>query len=459
MGGAKILAYNQATLTARPAIDLLMSLLSRHSATLQPPQNQAVSIRHPALRVAAGIVLTLCGLSHAHAKEGDGRPGANMPTPVTAATARQQSMPVWLDVQGTVIPRNYVIVMPRVMGLLQSVDYLEGKPVKEGQLLATIDPRPYRILVEQARAQLMRDQAQLAGSQSDLERYETLLTQDSISAQQVVDQRAIVAQLKGTVAADQAALDNAQLQLDWTRITAPRSGITGLRQVDRGNIVGTTGAIGGGLTSLTGAASTSTPIVTIAQVQPITVIFAIAQIYLPRVFERMRGATLPVQAWDQRRTTLLDSGKVIAVENQINSATGTVMIKALFTNPHMTLFPNQFVNVKMLVDTLDTATVVPSSAIATGASGSYVYVIDNNNKVSVRAVTTAVSDQDYTAISAGLKVGERVVTDGLDRLKEGNTIQIVAQYGSNTTPGTASSHTDQQSRASRGPEHKRGTSP
>jgi multidrug efflux system membrane fusion protein len=381
-----------------------------------------------------GVMSVLYALSPAHAKDGDGRTGGNMPVPITAATVQQQSMPVWLDAQGTVTPRNYVSVMPRVAGQLQSVDFREGQPVKAGQLMATIDPKPYRILVEQAQAQLLRDQAQLGGAQSDLERYETLLAQDSISAQQVADQRATVEQLKGSLASDKAALDNAQLQLDWTRITAPISGVAGMRQVDVGNMVGTSGAIGGGGSSLTGTASTSTPIVTIAQLQPITVTFAIPQSQLPRVLNRLRGATLPVQAWDQRRATQLDSGKVIAVDNQINVATGTVMIKAEFANPRMALFPNQFVNVRLLVDTLRTAFVVPSAAIATGTSGSYVYVIDNTDKVSVRPVTTVISNQDYTAVSSGLKIGERVVTDGLDRLKAGSTIQVVAEYGQKAAP-------------------------
>jgi membrane fusion protein, multidrug efflux system len=399
---------------------------------------------------------------YSFAKDGEGAPGANIPpVPVTATTAKQQSMPVWIDVQGTVIPLNYVNVMPRVAGLLQSVDFREGQTVKEGQVLATIDPRPFRIQVDQARAQLLRDEAQLSGAQSDLERYEILLSQDSIAVQQVVDQRATVAQLKGTVASDKAALENAQLQLEWTRITSPRSGIVGLRQVDVGNMVGTTGAIGGGGSALSGTASTSTPIVTIAQVQPITATFAIAQNQLPAVLDRMRSAKLPVQAWDQRRTRLLDSGAVIAVDNQINTATGTVMIKAQFANSRLTLFPNQFVNVRMLVDTLASAIVVPSAAIASGASGNYVYVIDDANKVSVRPVTTGVTNQDYTAISTGLKAGERVVTDGLDRLRAGSTIQVVAQYGSgNAAPADPKGRLkDGKPEAMQNGQQNRGTSP
>jgi multidrug efflux system membrane fusion protein len=379
------------------------------------------------LRRLTGFALLACSISMACAKEGDARPGGNSPTPVTAATVQRQSMPVWIEAQGTVAPRNYVSVMPRVAGLLSSVNFREGQSVKAGQLLATLDAKPYRILLEQAQAQTMRDQATLTGAKSDLLRYETLLAQDSIADQQVTTQRALVAQLAGTVAADKAATNNAQLQLDWTRITAPISGITGLRQVDAGNMIGTTGAIGGGVSALSGTATATTPIVTIAQVQPVTVLFAIPQTQLPAVLKRMRSqAALPVQAWDQRRTTQIDTGKVIALDNQINAATGTVMIKAQFQNPRMALFPNQFVNAKLLVDTLDNVLTVPAAAIATGAPGSYVYVIDSSNKVKLRTVSTGVTDKDTTSITAGLKLGERVVTDGLDKLRDGSLVQIVA---------------------------------
>jgi multidrug efflux system membrane fusion protein len=406
---------------------------------------------------AVGIFILLKVLPASQAKPGEAPPGAGMAIPVTAGTAQQQSMPVWVDAQGTVTPRTYVSVMPRVAGLLQSVDFREGQLVKAGQLLATIDPRPFRIQMEQAQGQLLRDQAQLSGAESDLERYETLLKQDSISGQQVADQRATVAQLKGTVAADRAALDNAQLQLEWTRITAPTSGIVGLRQVDVGNIVGTNGAIGGGTGALSGATTAAPPIVTIAQLQPITVTFPVAQVQLPAILDRMHSAELPVQAWDQRRSAQLDTGKVIAVDNQVNVATGTVTIKAEFANARMNLFPNQFVNVRLLLDTLGTAVVVPSAAIAMGASGNYVYVIDASNKVAVRPVTPGASDRDYTAISSGLKAGERVVTDGLDRLKDGSTVQIVGQYGSDNAEPESPAE-DKPDGAHRGP-HKRDAIP
>ena len=264
-----------------------------------------------------------------HAKDDPAHPVGEMVIPVTMSAAQKQSMPVWIEAQGTVTPRNYVNVMPRVAGLLQSVSFKEGQTVKVGQLLANIDPRPFQIQVAQAAATLLKDQAQLDGAQTDLEKYESLLKQDSIAVQQVTDQRTMVAQLKGTVASDRATKENAALQLEWTRIVAPINGVVGLRQVDVGNMVGTGGAIGGGNSSLAGGVvSSSVPIVTIAQIQPITVNFAIPQNQLPTILDRLHGASIPVQAWDQRRIAQLDSGKVAAVDNQINSATGTVMIKA-----------------------------------------------------------------------------------------------------------------------------------
>ena len=375
------------------------------------------------------------------ARDDEKRSGGDMPIPVTMGEARQQAMQVWVDAQGTVTPRNYVNVMPRVAGQLQSISYKEGQSIKAGQLLANIDPRPYKIQVDIATATLQKDQAQLDGAQLDLDRYETLLKQDSIAVQQVADQRTTVAQLKGTVASDKANKDNAELQLEWTRILSPITGVVGLRQVDVGNMVGTTGVIGGGASSLaSGSVSSSVPIVTIAQVQPITVTFAIPQNQLPAILEHIHGAAISVQAWDQRRTTLLDTGKVAAVDNQINTATGTVMIKAEFSNSKMTLYPNQFVNVRMLVDTIDNSIVVPSAAIASGGHGNYLYVIGNEDKVSMRTVTTGVTNKDLTAITAGLAVGERVVTDGLDRLKDGSKIQVVTPADTSGANPGASHH-------------------
>ncbi len=400
-------------------------------------RNQIFSVL--SLIIVSAVLCSIIPMNSIAKDEPGSRPGGDIPIPVTMSAAQKQSMPVWIEEQGTVTPRNYVNVMPRVAGLLQNINFKEGQNVKTGQLLAVIDPRPFQIQVDQAAATLQKDQAQLDGAQTDLDKYETLLKQDSIAVQQVVDQRATVAQLKGVVASDKAAKENAELQLEWTRIIAPISGIVGLRQVDVGNMVGTSGAIGGGNSSLAGGVvSSSIPIVTIAQAQPITVIYAVPQNQLPTVLERLHGAAIPVQAWDQRRTTLLDSGKVVAVDNQINSATGTVMIKAEFANSKLTLYPNQFVNVRMLVDTIQNAVVVPSAAVATGGKGSYVYVIGNDDKVALRLVTAGVTNKDLTAISAGLAVGERVVTDGLDRLKDGSKIQVVVPADTSSSDGTGS---------------------
>jgi len=414
-----------------------MKTQPQHHELRQPLHGLKRFVRGYGVFAAAGVILALFALLPTYAKNTGKQAGADAPIPVTATTVQKQSVPVWIDAQGTVTPLNYVNVMPRVAGLLESIDFKEGQSVKAGQLLATIDPRPYRIQLEQTRAQLAKDQAQLDGAQSDLKRYETLLKQESISDQQVEDQRALVAQLNGTVAVDKTAVDNAKLQLDWTRITAPTSGIAGLRLVDAGNMLGTSGAIGGGTNSLSGTVPASTPIVTIAQMQPISVTFAIAQNQLPMILDRLRAkADLPVQAWDQRRKTQLDGGKIIAVDNQINTSTGTVMLKSEFPNARKALFPNQFVNVRLLVDTLEDALVVPSAAIAIGAPGSYVYVIDSSDKVAVRKVTTSASNLDYTAIDSGLEVGERVVTDGLDRLREGSTVKVVAEYGASKSAST-----------------------
>ena len=377
--------------------------------------------------LAAGSLALLGGEHAAQAQMPGGKGGMAKgempPQPVTASVAKTQDVPVWLTALGTVTPRSYVNVMPRVAGLLQSVDYKQGQTVKAGQLLAQIDPRPFRIAVEQAQAQLEQTQAQLAGAQSDLLRYETLLKQDSISAQQVSDQRATVAQLKATLDANKAALDNAKLQLSWTRITAPVGGLAGLRPVDAGNMVTTSGAVGSNTSSSTNSAS---PVATIAQVQPVDVTFALPQQQIGEVVSQlMAGKQLQTQSWDARNTQLLETGKLVAADNQINSATGTLNLRAEFANPKLALFPNQFVNVRLLVRTIPNAIVVPTTAVAVGAPGTYVYVIGPDNKVKMRVVKTGVAFDNLTQIVSGLKPGERVVTDGLDRLRDGREVKVV----------------------------------
>jgi multidrug efflux system membrane fusion protein len=366
-----------------------------------------------------------------------GAPGG--PTPVTAAVARVQAVPVWLTALGTVTPRSYVNVMPRVTGLLQSVHYREGQMVKAGQLLAQIDPRPFQIAVEQAQGVALRDQAQLDGAKLDLTRYQTLQAQDSIAHQQVDDQKALVAQYTATLAADRAALDNAKLQLNYTRIVAPVSGLAGFRPVDAGNMVNTSGAIGASAQTASGTATgtNTTPIVTLAQVQPVTVTFAIPQEQVGPVLEHLYAGKAPlVEAWDARNSQQLATGKLLAADNQISTTTGTLNLKAAFANQKLTLYPNQFVNVRLRVATLDKAVVVPSSAVAVGAPGTFVYVIGTDNKVAIRKITPGVSDAGLTVVTSGLQTGEKVVTDGLDRLRAGATVRIVtAQTGNNAGKG------------------------
>ena len=358
------------------------------------------------------------------------------PTAVTAATVREQTLPVWLSALGTVTPHTLASVVPRVAGLLQSVDFHQGQKVRAGQLLATIDPRPFRIAVEQALAQREQTAAQLAGARSDLERYETLLKQDAISAQQVADQRATVAQLKAQLDANTAALDSARLQLQWTRITAPVSGIAGLRQVDPGNMVGTSGALGvSSATTGTTGGSAAAPIVTIAQVQPIEVTFALPQSQVgPLLRQLAAGRHATVQAWDASDTHMLAQGSLLAADNQISTATGTLSLRARFDNPQLTLVPNEFVNVRVLERSIEHALVVPSTAVAVGAGGDYAYVIAAGDTVRMHHVKAGVAWDGLTQVLGGLAAGDRVVTAGLDHLRDGAHVKVVPAQG---TPGAS----------------------
>lgn len=344
-------------------------------------------------------------------------PPGEQAQPVTAAVARLQPIPVWLGALGSVTPSALVNVMPRVAGLLSSVDFRQGAMVRSGQLLAQIDPRPFRIAVEQAQGQLAQARAQLDGARGDLERYEQLLRQDAISAQQVADQRATVAQLAAAVQSDQAALDSARLQLEWTRITAPIDGLAGLRTVDAGNMLGTSGAIG---------TASATPVAVIARVQPINVTFALPQQQLGALLQQLGAGHHPVvEVWDSGNTRRLAIGTLLAADNQISTTTGTLNLRAEFANRDLALYPNQFVNVRVLERTVDAAVVVPTTAIAVGAPGNYVDVIGPGGKVAMRRVTVGVAAGSLTQIVSGLQAGETVVTDGLDRLRDGSVVRVV----------------------------------
>jgi len=374
--------------------------------------------------VVAGILLALLGLAWLLTPRGTpsaqgGRFPGGGPMPVVAATAQSGDMPITLIGLGTVTPLATVTVQSQISGQIVQIAFKEGQTVKAGDPLVQIDPRPYQVALEQAQGALARDKALLANARVDLDRYQTLFAQDSIAEQQLATQKSLVAQYVGAATTDQGQIDAAKLNLTYCHIVSPIAGRVGLQQVNVGNYV--TPAEPNGL-------------VVVTQLKPITVVFTLPEDQIPSLLQRLHaGATLSVTAWDRSNTHQIASGTLQSIDSQIDTTTGTIRLKAVFANDDESLFPQQFVNVVLLLDTLHNATLIPQAGVQRGAPGTYVYLVNSDQTVSVRKVTLGPGDATNVAITAGLKPGDTVVVDGADRLKDG--AKVLLRQGSGTGPG------------------------
>src|SRR5260370_19236964 len=348
----------------------------------------------------------------------------NLVVPVVVATAQRGDLPVYFNGIGTVTAFNTVTVRSRVDGQLTSVAFREGQFVHEGELLAQIDPRPFQVQLAQAQGQLAKDQALRRDAEVNLERFKLLFKEGVIPQQQLDTQAALVGQFDGAIASDQSQIDNAKLQLTYSRITAPISGRIGLRLVDVGNIV---------------HASDTNGLLVITQLQPISVIFSLPQDQLPEVNAKLRSGVQPaVDAYDRDATPNIARGKLQSIDNQIDMTTGTYKLKSIFAHADNSLFPNQFVNVHLLVDTKHNLTIVPTAAIQRGPQGTYVYAAGPDNTAKIRVVTIAQATGDKVGLSAGLNSGDVVVIDGQDKLQDGTKINP-APAGANGTGRSSAS--------------------
>jgi multidrug efflux system membrane fusion protein len=339
-----------------------------------------------------------------------GRGGVLGPTPVVVTKVGRSSIPVYLNGLGNVAPYYTVTVKSRVDGQLMKVDFNEGDQVKQDQTLIEIDPRPYQVLLDQYEGQLIRDQAILDNARVDMARYQGLLKLNAIQEQQVATQEALVKQSEGAVKSDQGLIESARLSLVYCKITAPITGVVGLRLVDPGNIV---------------HASDPNGMITITQLQPISVLFTIPEDDLPAVTRKLRaGVQLPVEAYNRDNSQKLATGRLLTLDNEIDNTTGTSKLKAVFDNKDNTLFPQQFVNIRLLVETLNNRLVVPNVAIQNGQQGPFVYVVDSDSKVHLKPVHVGTTTATESDILSGISEGDRIIVDGIDRLIEGAVVRV-----------------------------------
>ena len=402
--------------------------LDRESTTDAPPRHPPEVARRRRIAWLVGLVMLIVVVTwviHHRLVSQAGEPSRaammSGPLPVSVAKVSTANVPVVIDALGTVTPLSTVTVRPQVTGPIVKIAFTEGQMIQKGGLLVEIDPRPYQAALDQASGQLGRDQATLAGARTDLVRYKKLLAQNSVAEQTYSDELATVRQNDAAVAADQAAIETARLNLSYCRITSPVTGRVGLRQVDLGNLV---------------QANQSTSIVTVTQMQPMSVLFTVPENDLSQVFEHASGGNkLTVQAYDRNMKNLIATGTLASIDNQIDTSTGTLQLRALFDNAHSELYPNEFVNVKLVLDTLENQIVVPGAAVQNGPSSNFVYIVNPDHTVTMRTVTTGPTDGNDIAISKGLTPGETVVTDGADQLRDGAAVLLPGEKPAEAGPG------------------------
>jgi multidrug efflux system membrane fusion protein len=404
---------------------------------------------------ATGLLLAIMGTACSGPASAPSAARANtqQTIPVTVAPVQKEDLPIYLNGLGSIAAYFTVGVKSRVDGQLVDVKFREGEFVKKGDLLAVIDPRPYQVQLEQAQAQLFKDQASQRDAQLNYERYKGLLQNSGAMSQQQVDtQKATAEQLEGAVRNDQAAVDNAKLNLVYCHITAPESGRIGLRLVDPGNMV---------------HASDTNSMLVITQLQPITALFTLPEDQVPAVAQHMHGAPLQVDAYSRDDQTKIASGKLLTIDNQIDQTTGTARLKAVFENKASELWPNQFVNIHLLLETRKNATVIPSAAVQRGPQGSYVYVVKPDKTVEVRTVDIAITEGNVAQIASGISPDETVVTDGQDKLQPGSHVEphslASSPIGGNANPtarnpnsSNSTANSPNSNSSARGPQNRQG---